>query len=58
MYVDQNVLAHMMSREFGSSLIANESTNRTVALLDLCGFTRISEKQSSDGVVKNAQPIL
>ncbi|MEO9211279.1 MAG: adenylate/guanylate cyclase domain-containing protein [Ginsengibacter sp.] len=52
MYVDQNVLAFMGSREYESSLTANESTAATVAFIDLCGFTKISEKQSPDTVVK------
>lgn len=52
MYVDQNVLAFMGSREYESSLTANETTTATVAFIDLCSFTKISEKQSADIVVK------
>ncbi len=52
MYVDQNVLAFMGSREYENSLTANESTTATVAFIDLCGFTKISEKQTPDTVVK------
>ncbi len=52
MYVDQNVLAFMGSREYESSLTANEATTATVAFIDICGFTAISEKEKPDTVVK------
>ncbi len=52
MYVDQNVLAFMGSREYEKSLTANETTVATVAFIDICGFTEISESQSPDTVVK------
>jgi adenylate cyclase len=52
MYVDQNVLQFMNSREFENSLIANETIEATISFIDICGFTAISEKESPDTVVK------
>lgn len=52
MYVDQNVLKFMNSREFENALIANETVEATVAFIDICGFTAISERESPDTVVK------
>ncbi len=52
MYVDETVLNFMGSREFESSLMANETVNATVAFIDICSFTSISEKESPDNVVK------
>ncbi len=52
MYVDETVLNFMDSREFESSLMANESVKATVAFIDICGFTSISENESPDTVVK------
>lgn len=52
MYVDENVLNFMSSREYESSLMANENVVATVAFIDICGFTSISEKENPDDVVK------
>jgi adenylate cyclase len=52
MYVDENVLSFMGSREFESALMANETIEATVAFIDICSFTSISEKESPDTVVK------
>lgn len=52
MYVDETVLNFMGSREFESSLMANESIEATVAFIDICSFTSISEKEPADTVVK------
>ncbi|MGZ8559124.1 MAG: adenylate/guanylate cyclase domain-containing protein [Chitinophagaceae bacterium] len=52
MYVDENVLNFMASREFESSLMANETVDATVAFIDICSFTSISENESPDTVVK------
>jgi len=52
MYVDETVLNFMGSREFESSLMQNETIEATVAFLDICSFTSISEKESPDTVVK------
>ena len=42
----------MGSREFESSLMQNETVQATVAFLDICSFTSISEKEPPDTVVK------
>ncbi len=52
MYVDETVLNFMGSHEFESSLMMNENVEATVAFIDICGFTSISEKESPDVVVK------
>jgi len=52
MYVDQTVLHFMDSKEFEASLTKNETVEASVAFIDICGFTSISEKQSPDVVVK------
>jgi class 3 adenylate cyclase len=52
MYVDENVLNFMGSREYESSLTANETVVASVAFIDICGFTAISEKETPDTVVK------
>ena len=52
MYVDETVLNFMGSREFESSLIANETVEATIMFIDICSFTAISENESPDTVVK------
>ncbi|MET0462368.1 MAG: adenylate/guanylate cyclase domain-containing protein [Chitinophagaceae bacterium] len=52
MYVDANVLNFMGTREYESSLEANENLEATVCFIDICSFTSISEKESPDTVVK------
>ncbi len=52
MYVDGNVLKFMGNREFESALLKNETIEATVAFIDICGFTAISENESPDFVVK------
>jgi len=51
MYVDENVLNFMGSREYESSLMVNETIEGTVMFIDLCGFTKISENNPADVVV-------
>lgn len=51
MYVDETVLNFMGSREFESSLSANETVDATVAFVDICSFTAISEKEKPDTVI-------
>jgi class 3 adenylate cyclase len=51
MYVDENVLNFMGSREYESSLTANETIEASVAFIDICSFTSISEKEKPDTVV-------
>lgn len=52
MYVDETVLNFMGSREFESSLMENEVIVATVAFMDICSFTTISENEKPDVVVK------
>ena len=52
MYVDETVLNFMGSREFESSLMVSETVEGTVAFFDICSFTKISESETPDAVVK------
>lgn len=52
MYVDSNVLNFMGTKEYEQSLMASETVEASVAFIDICGFTAISEKESPDTVVK------
>jgi len=52
MYVDETVLNFMGSREFESSLMANETVEASVVFIDICSFTSISENETPDIVVK------
>jgi len=52
MYVDETVLNFMDTREFESSLMANETLEATVVFIDICSFTSISENEPPDMVVK------
>ena len=52
MYVDANVLNFMNTKEYESSLTDNEFIEATVAFIDICGFTSVSEKETPDTVVK------
>jgi adenylate cyclase len=52
MYVDETVLNFMDTKEYESILMQNETTNATVAFIDICGFTAISENESPDLVVQ------
>jgi class 3 adenylate cyclase len=51
MYVDENVLNFMGSREYESTLMANETIEASVMFIDVCGFTAISENTPPDTVV-------
>lgn len=51
MYVDHNVLNFMSGREYEASLSANETLEATVAFIDICSFTAISESETPDNVV-------
>lgn len=51
MYVDETVLNFMNSREYESTLLENETVEASVAFIDICGFTRISETEPPDEVV-------
>ena len=52
MYVDENVLSFMGTREYESSFMMNETVEASVAFIDICSFTSISEKENPDTVVK------
>lgn len=52
MYVDENVLNFMGSREYENTIMANETIEATVVFIDICGFTSISENAPPDTVVK------
>jgi class 3 adenylate cyclase/AmiR/NasT family two-component response regulator len=52
MYVDETVLNFMGSREFESSVMQNETVHATVAFIDICSFTSISENEPPNAVVK------
>jgi DNA-binding NtrC family response regulator len=41
MYVDENVLNFMGSKEYESTIMANENIEATVMFIDVCGFTAI-----------------
>jgi adenylate cyclase len=51
MYVDETVLNFMSRQEFESSLLQSETIEATVAFIDICNFTSISENESPDTVV-------
>jgi class 3 adenylate cyclase/FixJ family two-component response regulator len=51
MYVDNSVLRFMCCQEFESSLLISETIEASVAFIDICGFTSISEKEPPDVVV-------
>ena len=52
MYVDETVLNFMGGREFESSLMVSETVHATVAFIDICSFTTISENETPEMVVK------
>ena len=52
MYVDESVLNFMSRREFEADLAQNETVEATVAFLDICGFTSLSENEPPNMVVK------
>lgn len=51
MYVDETVLNFMSGRDFESSLHKSENIEATVAYIDICEFTAISERESPNTVV-------
>jgi adenylate cyclase len=52
MYVDENVLKFMGSREYEDSLMLNETMEATVVFIDICGFTALTEVEPADTVVR------
>jgi adenylate cyclase len=51
MYVDETVLNFMSRPEFESALLKNETVEATVAFIDICGFTTITETEQPNVVV-------
>ncbi|MBL0332517.1 MAG: response regulator [Chlorobiota bacterium] len=51
MYVDESVINFMGSHEFEASMLVNETVEATIAFIDICRFTSISEKETPDIVV-------
>ena len=51
MYVDETVLNFMDTKEYETSIMASETVEASVAFIDICGFTSISENESPDVVV-------
>ncbi len=52
MYVDENVLKFMGSREYEDSIMQNETIDATVVFIDICGFTAITEVEPANTVVQ------
>ena len=52
MYVDETVLNFMSHREFESSLMMSETVEASVAFIDICSFTSMSENEPPATVVK------
>ncbi len=52
MYVDETVLNFMNKEEFETSLTTNETIDATVAFIDICSFTTITETEQPDRVVQ------
>jgi class 3 adenylate cyclase len=51
MYVDENVLKFMSGQEYEKSLLRNETVEATVAFIDICSFTSMTEKEPPNEVV-------
>ena len=51
MYVDESVLNFMGSEDYENQIKANETVEASVAFIDICGFTAISESATPDTVV-------
>lgn len=52
MYVDENVLKFMSGQEYESSLLQNETVEATIAFIDICSFTSMTEKEPPNEVVE------
>ena len=51
MYVDETVLNFMSRPEYESALLKNETIEATIAFIDICGFTNITETEQANVVV-------
>lgn len=52
MYVDENVLNFMASKEMETSLMKNETLEASVIFIDICGFTALTEQIAPNAVVQ------
>lgn len=52
MYVDEHVIQFMSNWANEESLLQNETIEASVAFIDICDFTAISEKEPADVVVR------
>ena len=52
MYVDETVINFMGGKEIKTALFDNEYIEGSVAFIDICGFTTISEHEPADKVVE------
>lgn len=52
MYVDENVLNFMSSKEMETSLLNNEMLEASVMFIDVCGFTSLTEKVPANEIVQ------
>ncbi|KEO71752.1 adenylate/guanylate cyclase domain-containing response regulator [Anditalea andensis] len=52
MYVDETVLNFMGGQEIEKAMFLNENVEGTVAFIDICSFTSISEHETPDKVVE------
>lgn len=51
MYVDESVLNFMSAQDYESDIKSNETIEASVAFVDICGFTALSESSTPDTVV-------
>ncbi len=51
MYVDENVLKFMSGTEYEKSLLQNETVEATIAFIDICSFTSMTENEPPNDVV-------
>jgi adenylate cyclase len=52
MYVDESVLKYMESGKFQADMTECETIDATAVFIDICGFTRISELETADKVIR------
>ena len=52
MYVDETVLKFMGTKEYESAVMSSDMIEATVAFIDICSFTKISENAPPDTVIK------
>lgn len=52
MYVDEHVIQFMSNRASEENVLQNETIEASVAFIDICDFTAISEKEPADVVIR------